>query len=567
MRTTIFIEQSTSMTDLKGAPLKFEDLKLSEPILRALTEKGYEKPFEIQENSIPVLLENEIDFVGQAQTGTGKTAAFVLPLLEKVAESFNHIQGLILAPTRELANQINEEIKEFSKYTKIKSLPVYGGVPIRDQIQDLRRKKPQILVGTPGRILDLVNRGLLHLDKTQYAVCDECDEMLNRGFIEDVKKILGLLSGNRKIWMFSATMPRPVLNMINEYLDKPKIVSVKKSTMSAQNIEQAHFLIPKRNMVKALCCLFDSIDNFYGIIFCRTKIDAKIVSEELASWGISCSALHGDMAQDQRTHTMNRFKKKEIKLLICTDVAARGIDVSDLTHVVNFGLPQDFESYVHRIGRTGRAGQKGIAYTFVSPDEKYKLPRLEKFIKSPIKRAVLPKVKMIKQNLLKRELVKLYDYEELEKAKDQDLYDLFKEQTKDEDYETLLKKMYGYISQNIFSNYKSEESLDLKEQKFATNDGPSFRNQKMNGEDHVRFFVNLGKNDGINLKSFLENIANGFSIKRKDLKNIVLKDDFSFVEVHKTLKTRILKGKKIFFKKKQVRFEVAKAPLKGSRTH
>ena len=545
--------------------MKFEELKINEQVLGAIREKGFENLFEIQEKSIPLLLENEIDFVGQAQTGTGKTAAFVLPLLEKIGVSFNHIQGLILAPTRELATQIHDEIKQFTKYTDIKSLPVYGGVPIRDQIRDLRKKKPQILVGTPGRILDLVSRGQLHLDKTQYAICDECDEMLNKGFIEDVKEILGLLSGNRKIWMFSATMPKPVLNMINEYLKNPQIVSVKKASLSSQNIEQGHFLIPRKNMIRALCSLFDSIENFYGIIFCKTKIEAKVVSEELTAWGISCSALHGDMAQDQRTHTMNRFKRKEVSLLVCTDVAARGIDVNDLTHVINYGLPQDFESYVHRIGRTGRAGQKGTAYTFVTPDEKYRLSRLEKFIKLPIERKRLPQVNTIKQSLLKRELVKIYDYEELEKAKDQDLYNIFREQTKDEDYEALLKKMYNYISQNIFSNYKTEESLDLGEQRGPkTSDS---RNQKVNGEDHVRFFVNLGKNDGVNIKSFLENIAGGLSIKRKELKNVVLKDEFSFVEVHKNYKTRFLKGKKIFFKKKQIRFEVAKAPSRKVRTH
>ena len=547
--------------------LKFSDLPIDKNIIKALDEKNFSELFEIQEKSIPVLLENETDFVGQAQTGTGKTAAFGLPLLSKIGESFNHIQGLILAPTRELATQIQDELKEFSKYTKIRTSVVYGGTPIRDQIKDLKRKKPQILVGTPGRVLDLISRGFIDLSKTQYAVCDECDEMLNRGFIEDVQEILDLLSGNRNIWMFSATMPKPVLKVVQEFLNTPHMVSVQRKSVSSQNIEQGYYLVPRNNKVKALCSLFDSMEDFYGMIFCKTKIEAKIVSEELTAWGIPCSSLHGDMAQDQRTHTMKRFKKKDIILLVCTDVAARGIDVNDLTHVINFGLPQDFESYVHRIGRTGRAGNSGTALTFISPDEKGRLSRLEKFIKAPIKRNRLPKVSDIKKVLLRRELMKLYEKNQTGKNfKDNELYDFFKEETQNEEMETLVQKMFDYISKNIFSNYNSDEVLDLADQK-ASMRGPQTRGQGERrpintSEDHVRFFVNLGKNDGVNIQSFLENIAGSASVKRKELKNVVLKDDFSFLEVHKSHKNRFLKGKKLFFKKKALRFEVARTPGK-----
>ncbi|MBT4792532.1 MAG: DEAD/DEAH box helicase, partial [Halobacteriovoraceae bacterium] len=325
----------------------FTDLNLRASSMKAIEAMGFKEPTEIQEKSIPMLIADEIDFIGQAQTGTGKTAAFTLPLLEKLDLKARHIQAMVIAPTRELANQICEEINKLSKFEPVRTLAVYGGVSISGQLRDLRTKKPQVIVGTPGRLLDVMGRGAFDLEKCKYVILDEADEMLDMGFFDDVQEILAEVP-EKKIWMFSATMPRQILNLINKHFCNPELVKVTQKILTSDSVDQKYCIVSRRDMAEALCRFLDYNQNTYAIVFMRTKVGAKELTDELNVRGFASDALHGDMSQEQRDLTMRKFKQKRISLLVCTDVAARGIDVSDLTHVINFSLPQDNESYVHR---------------------------------------------------------------------------------------------------------------------------------------------------------------------------------------------------------------------------
>jgi len=384
--------------------LQFEDLNLCPEVLKALGDLGYITPTEIQASAIPILLNENSDFIGQAQTGTGKTASYVLPLLEKIIPYSNDIQALILTPTRELANQIQGEISKLAKYLPVKSAAIYGGASYDKQIKDIRRKNCNIVVGTPGRVMDMMEQGHLNFEYTGFVVLDEADEMLNMGFFDDVQTILTKVGDERKIWMFSATMPRPILNLINREFKDPKHVSIAKKTLSNESIEQRYYLVKQRSHPEALLRLIGSEPDMYGIVFCRTKKDTQDLANELLLKGYNVEVLHGDMNQASRDQAMARFKAQRSRLLICTDVAARGIDVNNLTHVINYGPPQDMESYLHRIGRTGRAGQKGIAISLFDPRDAGKIHSLERFVKTKIDHCRLPDAREMKKILINREV-------------------------------------------------------------------------------------------------------------------------------------------------------------------
>ncbi|EHP89166.1 DEAD/DEAH box helicase [Methanotorris formicicus] len=367
----------------------FKELGLSENTLKALEKKGFKEPTEIQEKTIPILLNGDIDVVGQAQTGTGKTAAFGLPLIEKIDENSKDVQALILTPTRELSIQVSEEIDSLKGNKNLKILPVYGGQPIEPQIRQLKRGV-HIVVGTPGRILDHIKRGSLNLKNISYLVLDEADEMLNMGFIDDVEEILRHTNKNKRVLLFSATLPRTILNLAKRYMGEYKLVSVKKETLTTNLVEQIYYEVSNSKKFDALCRVIDVEDDFYGLVFCKTRADVNEVANKLVENGYEADALHGDIAQKQRERILNKFKKKRINILVATDVAARGIDINNLTHVINYSLPQNPESYVHRIGRTGRAGKKGTAITFISPDEYRKLNYIKKIAKANIRKEKLP---------------------------------------------------------------------------------------------------------------------------------------------------------------------------------
>lgn len=551
--------------------MTFQELPLRESLLKAITERGYVEPTDIQQQAIPALATTDTDFVGQAQTGTGKTAAFVLPLLNKIDSSARDVQALILTPTRELANQINDEIKKFAIYEKIKTIPVYGGVSLEGQVRGLRRDRPQIVVGTPGRVLDLIERGVLILDHAKFAVLDEADEMLDMGFIDDVKSILSNLGETKKTWMFSATMPAPILSLIKTYLKDPLVVKVQKKTLSNESIEQKHYVVRHSQMNEAVCRILDSLDDYYGMIFCRTKIDAKTLADELNARGYPSDSMHGDMSQQQRDITMRNFKNKKINMLVCTDVAARGIDVDNLTHVINYGLPQDIESYVHRIGRTGRAGQTGVAITLVEPSERYRLRMVENNTKARIVQAILPTPKDLKQVLVRKELKKFDSL--IEKLDKLETDEVFAEKFESMDKADLLKVMYNHLFQSQISRYDSAPSLEVSEQRRPDNRdnrsgdnrgtvGTSAPQGRANNSGNMRFFVNIGKDHGLTLKTLLGSIAGMVNVDERMIRNVDMKETFSFLEVPENFGDALLKVAGPMINERNVRFELTRsAPM------
>jgi ATP-dependent RNA helicase DeaD len=553
----------------------FQELPLRESLLKAITERGYVEPTEIQAQAIPLLALEDTDFVGQAQTGTGKTAAFVLPLLHKIDFNEKDVQALILSPTRELANQIVDEIKKFSTYEKIKTISVYGGVSLDGQIKGLRRDKPQIVVGTPGRVLDLIERGVLKLEHAKIAVLDEADEMLDMGFIDDVKTILSELGETKKTWMFSATMPTQILNLIKTYLKDPKVIKVQKKTLSNASIEQKHFIVRYDHMSEAICRILDSLDDYYGMIFCRTKVDAKSLSDELNSRGYPSDSMHGDMSQQQRDITMKNFKNKKINMLVCTDVAARGIDVDNLTHVINYGLPQDIESYVHRIGRTGRAGLTGIALTLIEPSERYRLRQVENITKAPIPKGNLPTLEELKAVLMKKELKKLDVL--VEKVAKLDVHPLFVEKFEALEKEDILKIVFNHLFKSQMDRYDSIPSLEVQERKRPEpsarrdsfdNNGPREELGRGRSSGNMRFFVNIGREHGITLKAILSSISGMINLDERQIRNVDLKESFSFLEVPEQYGDALLKVQSPIINDKNVRFELTKSQATpSSRPH
>ncbi|MDR4944995.1 DEAD/DEAH box helicase [Neobacillus cucumis] len=367
---------------------KFEDLGLSSATLKAVLKMGFEEATPIQSETIPLGLKG-IDLIGQAQTGTGKTAAFGIPLVEKVDTKVDAIQGIIIAPTRELAIQVSEELYKIGAGKRVRVLPIYGGQDISRQIRSLK-KAPHIIVGTPGRVLDHINRKTMRLDTVNTVILDEADEMLNMGFIEDIESILASTPAERQTLLFSATMPGPIQRMAEKFMKEPQIVRVKAKEMTVPLIEQYYLEVQERNKFDVLTRLLDIQSPELAIIFGRTKRRVDELAEALNLRGYTAEGIHGDLSQAKRLQVLRKFKEGAIDVLVATDVAARGLDISGVTHVYNFDIPQDPESYVHRIGRTGRAGKTGVAMTFITPREKSYLAVVEKTTKRKMERMKAP---------------------------------------------------------------------------------------------------------------------------------------------------------------------------------
>ncbi|MCA1012933.1 DEAD/DEAH box helicase [Halobacillus halophilus] len=365
----------------------FNSLGLSNPILKSLDDMGFEETTPIQEQTIPLGLEGK-DVIGQAQTGTGKTAAFGIPMLEKIDKQVKSVQGLIVAPTRELAIQVAEEMNRLGKVKGVRALPIYGGSNMERQIRSL--KTNQIVVATPGRLLDHIRRKTIKLQNVHTAVLDEADEMLNMGFIEDIRDILKALPEERQTLLFSATMPKEIRDIATTLMNNPEEVKVKSKEMTVENIEQYFVEIPEKHKFDTLTRLLDIHDPALAIVFGRTKRRVDEVADGLQARGFSAEGIHGDLTQGKRMSTLNKFKRGRIEILVATDVAARGLDISEVSHVYNFDIPQDPESYVHRIGRTGRAGRKGESISFVTPREKDQLNLIEKLTKKKVERLKVP---------------------------------------------------------------------------------------------------------------------------------------------------------------------------------
>ncbi len=511
----------------------FKELELKAQTLQAVEALGFESPTEIQEKSIPILLGEDVDFIGQAQTGTGKTAAFTLPLLEKIDFSSKNIQAMIIAPTRELANQICEEIKKLSKFDPVRTLTVYGGVPISGQLRDLRRAAPQVIVGTPGRLLDVMGRGAFDLEKCKYVVLDEADEMLDMGFFEDVQEIIKEIP-QKKIWMFSATMPKPILGLINKHFCNPQLVKVTKQILTSDSVDQQFCVVKGRDQAEALCRYLDFNENVYAIVFTRTKVGAKELTDELNVRGYASDALHGDMSQEQRDLTMRKFKQKKIHMLVCTDVAARGIDVTDLTHVINYSLPQDNESYVHRIGRTGRAGNKGIALSIIDPSEMRRISQIERITKAKIEKIKLPKVEEIVEVLTQKAHIELE--KQIEDFSDEGAgFDAFKAKFADVEQEHILKGLYSFIFSQSLKRYKNARPLDLESRERPERGDRNERGgeKTSNGAQagYQRYHITLGREKGMEPGELIRFVSRSLNIQGGEVGKISIMQDFSFFEL------------------------------------
>ncbi|MBU4334880.1 MAG: DEAD/DEAH box helicase [Candidatus Omnitrophica bacterium] len=488
----------------------FKSLGLSAEMLKVLEKKGFEAPTPIQEKCIPALLKGDRDIIAQAQTGTGKTAAFGIPILERMSEKLRNVQVLILAPTRELAIQVAEEINSLKGKRKFNVVPIYGGQSISLQLRQLR-KGVDIVVGTPGRVLDHLKRGTLKIDKISYMVLDEADEMLNMGFLEEVGAILKQTPENKRTMLFSATIPDEILKIAKTYMPDYDVIKIKKAQMTVSTVDQIYFEVHKNDKFETLCRIVDIEEEFYGLVFCKTKVDVDSVAHQLQERGYDADALHGDMSQNSRERILSKFKKKTITILVATDVAARGLDVNDLTHVINYALPHDPESYVHRIGRTGRAGKTGNAVTFITPSEYRKLQVITKRTKADIKKAKLPKIQDIiktKQLRIKTKLENIIKTSPLEKYREMSL-DLLKDNSPEDTLAALLQHSF-------------QDDLDV-------NNYTEIEDAVVDMKGKTRLFVPRGKGDGLTTKKLIEIINEKCKISPEKIRDVLILDKFSFI--------------------------------------
>lgn len=534
--------------------MSFIELGLKESSLKAIAKMGFETPSEIQSQAIPVLMKGDVDFIGQAQTGSGKTAAFVLPLLEKLDFKQPGLQALILAPTRELANQINEEIQKLTAFEPVRSMSVYGGTSVGLQIKDFKAKKPQIVAGTPGRVMDLIDRGVLKFDATKFVILDEADEMLDMGFFDDVTAIIDAVP-EKRIWMFSATLPGPIADLVAREFNNPVTVRVTKKVLTADSVEQLAVVVRRGDQTEALCRYMDASDSMYAIIFTKTKIGAKELTDELNARGYPTDALHGDMDQASRDMTMKKFKEKKINLLVCTDVAARGIDVNNLTHVINFGLPQDNESYVHRIGRTGRGGSKGISLSIVEPGETSRVGQIERITKAKIQRIQLPRVTEIREKILEKSMSRFTDH--IASFHDEEVlhYDAFKAKFESLEKEDIIKGIYGFMFENTLKRYQKAQEIDVA----PRGQGSQVQGVRVNS-GMQRFFINLGTMDGANPGELLKFVSQMSGVSGRDIGRIETKEKFAFIEASSVHTDAILGIKGEMFGTRRVSIELATAP-------
>ena len=528
----------------------FEALGLNEPLVHAIADLGFEIPTPIQEKAIPILLSGTTDFVGLAQTGTGKTAAFGMPLLQLIEVTQKHPQALIVCPTRELCLQICNDLMEYKKYLKgVAAEAVYGGASIVMQIRALK-KGVHIVVATPGRLIDMIERKAIDLEKVKYVVLDEADEMLNMGFRDDIDFVLKNTIRRESTWMFSATMPPEVKAISRNFMRDPKEVTVGKKNTANVNIDHQYFITPAHSRYETLKRLVDFNPGMYGIIFTRTKADAQDVSEKLVKEGYDIEALHGDLTQQQRDKVMARFRQKSIQLLIATDVAARGIDVEGITHVINFELPDDMEVYTHRSGRTARAGKSGICITICHSRESYKIRQIEKMINAQFHRLDIPSGKDVCRKQFFHFMDKLMQADISHGEYETYLPDLL-EKFQAVSKEEVLKRVAALEFNHFLKYYQNADDLnaksDMRERRF---DGPSRdmtgtrREQPVYRRDNgfTRLFISLGTKDGFYKASFLQFILDESSLNKEVLGKIDIREMNTWVEIDKSAAAKMIKS-------------------------
>ena len=495
----------------------FEQLGLDEPILRAITDMGFETPSEIQQKAIPTLLEDDTDMVALAQTGTGKTAAFGFPLLQLIDTDSKLTQGLILSPTRELCLQIASELKNYAKYLpKVNVVAVYGGASIEEQARSLK-KGAQIIVATPGRMQDMIRRNFVDISHINYCVLDEADEMLNMGFYEDITAILSHTPKEKSTWLFSATMPNEVARIARQFMRKPIEITVGTRNQASSTVQHEYYVVNGRHRYQALKRLADANPDIFSVVFCRTKKDTQAVAEKLIEDGYNAAALHGDLSQNQRDLVMKSFRARQIQMLVATDVAARGIDVDDITHVIHYQLPDEIETYNHRSGRTGRAGKSGISMVLVPKSELRKIKEIEKIIKQPFEQKALPTGIEICEIQLYH-LANSLKNVEVNPAIEDYLPAIYKE-LQHIDREELIKKIFAVEFTRFFNYYKNAGVLPEEDAKESRKGGD-------NGE--VRYFINIGERDGYDWKTLKDFLKATLNLGRDDVFKVDVKNSFSF---------------------------------------
>ncbi len=550
--------------------MTFEELGVSEPLRKAVEELGFETPMPVQERVIPHLLNEDGDVVALAQTGTGKTAAFGLPVLQRLDPALDKPQALILSPTRELCLQIASDLADFSKYMPdIKVIPVYGGSSIQSQIRALK-SGAQVIVATPGRLIDLINRGVVKLDDVHTVILDEADEMLNMGFLDSINEILDHVPENRKMLMFSATMPKEIARIANKYMRNPQEFVVGTRNEGAANVRHIYYMVNARDKYLALKRIADDSPNIYAIIFCRTRRDTQEIAENLIRDGYNADSLHGDLSQQQRDMVMQKFRDRVITLLVATDVAARGLDVDDLTHVINYGLPDDAAVYTHRSGRTGRAGKSGVSIAIIHSREKGRLREIERIIGKTFERKEVPSP----EHIIEKQLFSLADRIERVEVDDNEMEKYLPGVMKKLGWlssEDVIKRVLSLEFHRLLEYYKDAPKIDFIDEKPAKprkerkerNDAPRSnedKDRRTASKGMARVYVNVGKRDGFFAGNLIEMLNKNIPGPRVDVGRIDLLPSYSLFDVKKADAKRVVNGLKgADFLGKRLYSEIAEA--------
>ena len=515
----------------------FEELGVATPILQAIQELGYESPMPVQEEVIPFLLGEDNDVIALAQTGTGKTAAYGLPILQKIDVELRQPQALVLCPTRELCLQIADDLNDYSKYLdRLKVLPVYGGSSIESQIKTLQRGV-HVVVATPGRLLDLMERKTVNLEHVRNVILDEADEMLNMGFSDSIDAILAQVPPTRNMLLFSATMPQGIASITKKYMKEPKEIVIGRKNEGNKNIRDIYFMVRAQDKYLALKRIADYYPNIYGIIFCRTRKETQEIADKLIQDGYNADSLHGELSQAQRDYVMQKFRIKNLQLLVATDVAARGLDVDDLTHVINYGLPDEVESYTHRRGRTGRAGKTGISISICHVREKGKIKEIERIINKKFEKGVMP----TGQAICEKQLFNLVDQIEKVKVNEEEIATLMPSiyrKLEWLDKEDIIKRMVSLEFNRMIDYYKDADDIEVVDEQSSRTKRDRKNHETEKG--FTRLFINFGRVDKMKVAQLIELINRTVPGKVR-LGQIELHDNFSFFEVEEADAARTIK--------------------------
>ncbi len=502
----------------------FPSLGLGEKVLKAIDALGFTEPTPIQQQAIPLLLKDNTDLIGLAQTGTGKTAAFGLPLIEKINFSSQASQALVLAPTRELCVQITEDLIRFSKFIQNANIvAVYGGASITTQIRQLKRGA-QIIVATPGRLIDLIGRKALSLHAVRFVVLDEADEMLNMGFQDDIDDILSTTPDTKNTWLFSATMPSEVRSISANYMRDPAELTIGRQNSGADNLEHHYYVIHEKDRYTALRRILDSTPELFGVVFCRTKLDTQRIAENLIRDGYNADSLHGDLSQQQRDKVMNRYRNRSLQVLVATDVAARGIDVKDISHVIHYHLPDEPENYTHRSGRTARAGKSGMSIVLINIKEMHKIRQIEKKINKKFHLSKIPDAVDIGEQQLLHFIRKIHSVSVNEKGLSKYLEPVYKE-LQDLSREEIIKRIVSLEFNRFLNDYRNAPDLnvDIAHQGKSSMDRPRYGVPRM--------FINVGSVDGFDKGNLLAYVLEMTGLKKSDIGRIDIKPVYSFIEI------------------------------------